>query len=138
MWPLNIFITLIIGTVVMAKKDIQEFIAVAFASRDFAHKSHLATKSYAVHMALGSFYDDVIGQIDTIAEIWQGRNGELIGNIPSYDSRPMANPESTLSKHLEELENLRGKLGDCKALQARVDDLCALYLQTLYKLKFLG
>lgn len=39
---------------------IARLIAILFLSREVAHRAHLNTKSYAQHMALGSFYDDII------------------------------------------------------------------------------
>ena len=42
--------------------------------------AHFSTKSYAEHKALGKFYDDLIGKIDTIVEAYQGYYG-LIGEV---------------------------------------------------------
>ena len=60
---------------------IARLIAIMFLSREVAHREHLNTKSFAQHMALGSFYDDIIDNADSIAEAYQGRHG-LIGKIP--------------------------------------------------------
>ena len=38
----------------------EQLISLFFLARDIAHKEHLRTDSYARHMALGSFYDDII------------------------------------------------------------------------------
>ena len=50
------------------KADIQQFIGLLFASRDYAHKAHLNTDSYAQHMALNAFYDEIIPLADDLAE----------------------------------------------------------------------
>ena len=44
----------------MAKADIQQFLGLLFASRDYAHKAHLNSDSFADHMALNDFYDGIM------------------------------------------------------------------------------
>ena len=61
------------------KADIQQFIGLLFASRDYAHKAHLNTDSFAAHMALGDFYDGIIDLADSLAETWMGRNLTKVG-----------------------------------------------------------
>lgn len=119
------------------KKDIQQFIALLFLSRDFAHKAHLNSKSYAEHVALGSFYDEIIGLADSLSEAWQGRNLELIGDIPTLQS-PQGDSLSVLRRHLEVLEDSRDFIPkEDSTLSNIVDEIVALYLSTIYKLKFL-
>lgn len=119
------------------KKDIQQFVALLFLSRDFAHKEHLNSKSYAEHVALGAFYDEIVDLADSLVEAWQGRNLDLIGDIPVLQS-PKGETLSVIRRHLEVLEDSR----DCipkedSALNNIVDEIVALYLSTIYKLKFL-
>ena len=45
---------------------IEDLVSRAFAIRNAAHLAHWATKSFSEHMALGSFYDEVIEKIDGI------------------------------------------------------------------------
>ena len=118
------------------KTDIQEFIGLLFLSRDFAHKAHLNTTSYAQHMALNSFYDEIVELADSLAEAYQGRKLELIGEIPALQS-PKGEPLSVLKRHLEVLEDTRDIFGDDTAIQNIVDEIVGLYLSTIYKLKFL-
>ncbi len=54
---------------------IEQLITRTFQARDIAHRAHWATKSYAQHVALGDFYDEVIDKIDDIVESYQGQFG---------------------------------------------------------------
>lgn len=119
------------------KKDIQQFIALLFLSRDFAHKEHLNSKSYAEHVALGDFYDGIVDLADSLTEAWQGRYLELVGDIPTLQS-PKGDCLTVLKRHLEVLEDSRDFIPEKdSALNNIVDEIVALYLSTLYKLKFL-
>lgn len=119
------------------KTDIQQFIALLFLSRDFAHKAHLNSESYSEHMALNAFYDEIVDLADSLAEAWQGRNLQLIGDIPTLQS-PKGKALDVLRRHLEVLEDTRDFLPkEDTALNNIVDEIVALYLSTIYKLKFL-
>lgn len=119
------------------KTDIQEFIALLFVSRDFAHKAHLNSDSYAQHVALGAFYDGIIDFADSFAEAWMGRNLRKIGEIPSLTT-PNGEPLDVLRRHLDVLMEARAFV-DKKdtALNNIIDEIEGLYLSTIYKLKFL-
>ena len=58
----------------------QYFIGLLFLARDVAHSVHLNTRSYSKHVALNTFYNEVIEKADAFAEAYQGRYG-LIGPI---------------------------------------------------------
>ena len=49
-----------------------EFVARAFAARTAAHLAHLKSRSYAAHMALEGFYEDIIDVADRFCEVYQG------------------------------------------------------------------
>lgn len=117
-------------------KDAQEFIALLFFSRDFAHKAHLNTDSFAQHMALGSFYEGIIPLADDFAEAWMGRKQEKIGEIPSFDLKT-SDPLSTLKKHLDVIQKNRDFIGEDTVLSNIIDEIEQLYSSTIYKLKFL-
>ena len=46
----------------------EKLISLLFLARDLAHREHLRTDSFAQHMALGEFYDEIIDNADAIAE----------------------------------------------------------------------
>lgn len=52
-------------------------IAQLFAARDIAHAIHLRTRSFSQHLALGEFYENIVGLTDRLAESYQGRYGPL-------------------------------------------------------------
>ena len=118
------------------KADIQQFIGLLFASRDYAHKAHLATDSYAQHMALGAFYEKIIGLADELAEAWMGRNLTKVGEIPVINA-PKGEPEKVMKRLLEVVQDTRDFVSDDTVLSNIIDEIEALYSSTIYKLKFL-
>lgn len=118
---------------------IARLLAIMFLSREVAHREHLNTKSYAQHMALGSFYDDIIDNADSIAEAYQGRHG-LIGKIPMLTETDTGDIADILEKHLGMLEKIRYTAADKSetAIQNLIDNAVETYLSTLYKLRNLS
>jgi len=115
-----------------------KLIGLMFLSRDVAHREHLKTASYAQHMALGSFYDDIIGLADKLAETYQGRNG-VIKDIPRMNDVAKGDIVTVLEQHLKTIEKNRCiDIPDKDtALQNIIDEIVGLYLTTLYKLRTL-
>jgi hypothetical protein len=116
-----------------------DFVGTLFLARDVAHSVHLNTRSYAKHVALNTFYDEVIDLADNFAEVYQGRYG-LIGPISLMSGKKTGNIVEFLEASLSSIEEMRYKV--CKkeetTLQNIIDEIIALYLSTLYKLKFLS
>lgn len=114
---------------------IGNLIAILFLGRDAAHIEHLRTTSYAAHMALGDFYSGIVDLADSLAEGWQGRHDEKIDDIPRLDMSS-GKIDVVLEAQLDWIEKNRKKaVGDDTALQNIVDEIVALYLSTLYKLR---
>ena len=116
---------------------IGKLIATMFLSREITHRAHLSTNKYAHHMALGSFYDDIIDLADSLAEAYQGRHG-IIDDIPMLQNdRPNSDIVKILEYHLAVIEKLRYTAIDKNdaPLQAIADTIVELYLSTLYKLR---
>lgn len=119
------------------KADASQFVALLFASRDYAHKAHLNTDSYAQHVALGAFYDGIIDLADTFAEAWMGRNLQKIGDIDPLKT-PKGEPLTVIKRLLEVVEDTRDFIPkEDTALNNIIDEIVALFLSTIYKLKFL-
>lgn len=117
----------------MGGEAVAEVIAIMFMSRDFAHKAHLKTPSYAKHMALKDFYDSIVDFADSLAETAQGKYGLL--DIPSVGMKGNVDkPIKGLEMHMEEILEL-GRACGTGALKNILDEIEALYLSTLYKLK---
>jgi DNA-binding ferritin-like protein len=116
-----------------------DFVGLLFLARDVTHSVHLNTRSYAKHKALQKFYEGIVDLADTFAEAYQGRHG-LIGGITLQTAKKTTNVTEFLSDQLDEIESVRNKVvdKDDTALQNIIDEIVALYLSTLYKLKFLA
>jgi|TARA_B110000503_G_scaffold115319_1_gene173587 DNA-binding ferritin-like protein len=116
-----------------------DFVGLLFLARDVTHSVHLNTRSYAKHKALQKFYEGIVGLADTFAEAYQGRHG-LMGGITLQTAKKTANVTEFLSDQLDEIESVRNKVvdKDDTALHNIIDEIVALYLSTLYKLKFLA
>ena len=116
-----------------------DFIGYLFLARDVAHSVHLNTRSFSKHMALNTFYDEIVGLADSLAEAYQGRHG-LMGPITLQSAKKTANIVEFLQGQLAELEECRYEAFDKSdtALQNIIDEIVGLYLSTLYKLRFLA
>lgn len=108
-----------------------------FEARQVSHIKHLQTKSYAEHMALGSYYESLLSFIDSFIETYQGQYGiikgyESIVSEADQDAvKYITNFSNDLRKFHEELE------GDTH-LQNIVDEIIALNYNTIYKLSNLS
>lgn len=117
----------------------EKLIATLFLAREIAHREHLKTRSYAQHMALGSFYEDIVGKADALAEAWQGRFG-LLKDIPFMVGNISGSIVDILQGHVDWIAKERYNICPSKesAIQNIIDEVVGVYLSTLYKLKFLS
>ena len=116
-----------------------DFIGMLFLARDVTHSVHLNTRSFSKHMALNTFYDEIIELADGFAEAYQGRHG-LIGPISLMSAKKTENVIEFLKDQLVEIEKCRYDVceKDDTPLQNLIDGIIELYLTTLYKLRFLA
>ena len=116
-----------------------DFVGMLFLARDVAHSVHLNTRSFSKHMALNTFYDEIIELADGFAEAYQGRKG-LIGPISLMSTKKTTNIIEFLQDQLKEIEDCRYEVADKTdtPLQNLIDGIIELYLSTLYKLRFLA
>ena len=116
-----------------------QLIGLLFLGRNVAHSVHLNTRSYSKHVALNTFYDEIIDRADAFAEAYQGRHG-LIGPIAIPAAKKTTNIVECLQDQLAEIE--KGRYDVCEktdsTLQQLIDNIIELYLSTLYKLRFLA
>lgn len=118
--------------------DYTEMISLLLHSRTQVHTLHLQTESYPEHMALGGYYDEIVGLIDGLVETYQGKY-EILKGYKSYDIVEYKSTESTI-KYLRELCSKVEKLRSCckdSYIQNQIDAVCELINSTLYKLRFL-
>lgn len=112
-----------------------EFVARSMAVRTAAHYLHLASKSYAEHMALGDFYEGLTDKIDSYAEVSQGLDGALM-SLPDVPL-PTGAPISLLTRFLELITDEMEECDDSQALMNILAEMEELTARTLYKLRFL-
>jgi DNA-binding ferritin-like protein len=116
-----------------------DFVGMLFLARDVAHSVHLNTRSFSKHMALNTFYEEIVELADKFAEAYQGKHG-LIGPISLMNARKTSNIVEFLQDQVDEIEKVRYEVCDKTetALQNIIDEIVGLYLSTLYKLRFLA
>jgi hypothetical protein len=115
---------------------IEQLISRVFHARNAAHFFHwraTGTGSYALHQALGTFYQEVIEAIDDLVEAYQGAF-DLIGTIPAPETGGdilaiLQGDAAWIEKNHEAI---------CKGNRAvgnLIDTLTGVYLSTIYKLR---
>lgn len=118
------------------------FFSKLFESREMAHVYHLQVRgeegSYAKHMALGSFYDGVLGLIDDVIEIYQGQYG-IVDGYDIIDTKETKSKDAV--NYFEEVAEYIKHAKKCinqedTHLHNIIDEIVALIYKTLYKLKF--
>jgi len=119
-----------------------KFFSKLFESREMAHVYHLQVRgdegSYAKHMALGGYYEDVLDMIDSVIEVYQGQYG-IIENYDVIDTSETKSKEPVA--YFEEVAEYVKHGRKCISeedthLHSIIDDIVCLLYKTLYKLKF--
>ena len=113
-----------------------EFILTLLHAATNTHILHLKSKSFSEHMALGTFYEELPGLVDSVVESIQGLTGEII-DYPEMYYRPAATGQQELEELLEFVKENRQVLPPDSEVQNEVDNIATLINQTLYKLTFL-
>ena len=105
-----------------------------FEARQIIHNEHLATNSFAVHKALGKFYEEIIEIADELAEVYQGEFGllDLSGPINAVRVEPTAYLKD-LANFLKGAPTLIGDDFQCYH-QNILDTATALCYRTVYML----
>jgi hypothetical protein len=117
---------------------IEELVSRIFKTRNQAHLAHWKTKSFAEHEALGSFYDELIDKLDGLVEACQGSKG-IIGHVDLSCKDESVDIIKCLTDDANFISRNRAKIAHgVPALENILDEIVALYLTTLYKLKNLS
>jgi DNA-binding ferritin-like protein len=116
-----------------------QFISTLFASRTQAHVFHLQTNSFAAHKALNEYYDEIIGHADGIAESVQGKYGIITGysNIDLLEGNDCNEVIKYFTALEMYVERARQTMPQDSYIQNQIDEVVALIVSTIYKLKFL-
>lgn len=118
-----------------------QFAAVLFLARDIAHRQHLRTTGQGSgwrHDALGDFYPAIVSLADKLIEVYQGCELVLL-NIPLLDNEFTGEPEESMKKQRDWIKANRYKAvaREETHMQNIIDEIVALYDQTIFKLHFL-
>ena len=122
--------------------DVSKFISKLLESREMAQVYHWTVKgdmgSHAAHLALQTYYEEVIEFIDDIVEIYQGQYGliEEYDVIDTTDSKS----KDKLDYFKEAVEFVKSGRKCIKAEDTHIhniiDELIALQYKTIYKLTY--
>jgi DNA-binding ferritin-like protein len=118
-----------------------DLLSMLMHSRTQAHVFHLrvSPNAFALHMALQTYYEDIIGLIDGIAEGYQGMNG-LIEFKPVKGIDNDVDKDNIIS-YFEALvkfvhtERMGDDLKDISFIQNEIDNVEKLIYSTIYKLR---
>jgi hypothetical protein len=117
-----------------------QLVALLFCAREYTHRKHLSIRgegSYAIHEALGEFYDELVPVIDSLTEMYQGRN-HCIVTIPSLPVPPSSlDACKALCVFSSLIDDNRYKAipEDETALHSELDLIVGLFASTIYKLE---
>ena len=114
-------------------KDMGVVFSKLFEARDFAHKAHLETKSYAQHKALGTFYEDILDLTDGLVESYFGKYGIQkieIGQVKAQDVVEYFEDFANFIAAAHESVNKKDTW-----VQNQLDEISATTFSLLYKLK---
>ena len=112
------------------KSTPEQFFSKLFELRDTTHLLHLKTKSYSQHMALGGFYDTILGIADGIIEGYQGIYGLVKFDVKSFNTE---DPISYLKDSYRWIESNRSMFKE-SWIQNEIDTVQASIASTIYKL----
>lgn len=130
--------------IVENKTGPSQFFSKIFESREMAHVYHLQLKgdpgSYASHIALGEYYDGVIGILDELIEVYQGQY-DIVQGYNTIDTSSTQNLDKLeyFSSVVDYLKSSRYTLlsQDDPHYQAIIDEIINLLYRLIYKLRFL-
>jgi DNA-binding ferritin-like protein len=117
-------------------EEAAEFVATLLHSSSVTHFMHWSTDSFAKHMALGEYYDQIIELADQYAEAYMGRYEQLKKFPEEFHSAK--EPVKYLESMKEFVEEARKELPQDTELQNIIDEIADLINSTLYKLRFLN
>ena len=118
----------------------EELASLLLQSRTQAHSFHLGVKgigAHSAHLALGEYYDSIVGLIDGLIETYQGKEGLIqLSGIGTLDKN---NDIKNIIKYFDTLCNMIARLRQNPKLkdswiQNEIDNVVSLLYRTKYKL----
>lgn len=86
--------------------DFEVVIQNLFESQVYSHYNHLNTRSYAIHKALGGYYENIIGHIDELSELYMGEHPDYKINVPDSIQIPPQFSDDSPHKYFVELADV--------------------------------
>ena len=116
---------------------IEQLVENVFAARNEAHIAHWATKSFAEHMALNEFYDNIVDLIDKLVEAYQGCYGLI--EVKQLETDLEKDVLYWLNEDVKWIAENREEIsGGVRSLENIIDEISDQYLSTIYKLENLS
>jgi len=105
------------------------------------HQLHLkvtGSGSFAAHKALGEFYENMPGLIDSVAEQYQGAREKLLEypTVPAYKCGSVQEALGHIKELYNEIVELQ-KIMPFSEIVNQLDEMKSLIVSTKYKLMFL-
>jgi hypothetical protein len=119
--------------------DFAKLISYLLHSRTQIHIFHWQTTSFAEHMALSTYYDEIVELIDGLVESYQGKYGIVTG-YSNYKLAEYKGNGQTIA-YLEQLCKSVYSMYDSTEdtyIQNQLDGVTELIKSTIYKLKNLN
>jgi hypothetical protein len=119
--------------------DFSKLVSHLMHSRNQAHVYHLQTKSFAEHMALNGYYDNIIDLVDGLMESYQGKYG-IIEKYTSFELNSYKSNKETINYFTalqKNVDSLREDVDD-SYIQNQIDTVTELIQSTIYKLSYLA
>ena len=121
---------------ITANPTVAALVMQLFHARTNAHVQHLRTRSYAAHVALNEFYDNIVGLTDALAEAYQGREG--IMDYPELPYKPESDAIQMIRGLRRYIDENRMMMCSYSEIQNLIDEIVAQMDSTLYKLENLS
>jgi hypothetical protein len=121
-------------------KEFEQLASLLLTSGLQVHIFHLQTKSFAEHMALGTFYDEIVDLADVLIEDFQGQYG-VLQKYESFIIKSYVDKNTTLAYFdnlTSNVQKLRTTVSEDSNLQNQIDNIITLINSTVYKIKNLS
>lgn len=123
---------------IMDNQLIGTFISTLLHSATLAHLMHFKTESYAQHVALGAYYEEIPDLVDGLVESIQGAYEVIIEPYPSmFGNGNSTEPLAYMISLRNYVRDYRGQMPQDSEIQNDIDGIATLLNHTVYKLKFL-
>lgn len=125
---------------IMEKNIVGEFIGTLLHSATITHFMHLKAQgegSYATHVALGTYYDEIVDLVDGLAEAIQGCYDMIIEDYPNMFANVSGQPLDYMTMLRDYVKDNRAYMPQESNIQNEIDTIATLIDSTCYKLRFL-